>query len=107
TLCRKMAAPKTCGVMIITASRGYLFIKTHESILGTPGTDPWNSWNRSLELLEPILGTPGFHPWLPRFSEQTTSFRLQVPTHIWCTPGKVVKKALQATLSHTASRKPV
>ncbi|MBU2648831.1 hypothetical protein KKI24_29255, partial [bacterium] len=46
-----------------TASRGYLFRKTHES----------------------ILGAPGIHPWLPRFSEQTTSFRLQVPTHIGCT----------------------
>ncbi|MFH2130427.1 MAG: hypothetical protein ABIK68_08640, partial [bacterium] len=45
-------APKTCGYVIITASRGYLFRKTHES----------------------ILGAPGIHPWLPRFSEQTTSF---------------------------------
>ena|GEM_PF-5966354 len=59
-----MGAPKTCEYVIINASRGYLFRKTHES----------------------ILGAPEIHPWLPRFSEQTTSFRLQVPTHIWCTP---------------------
>jgi len=54
---------KNMWYVIITASRGYLFRKTPES----------------------ILGAPGIHPWLPRFSEQTTAFRLQVPTHIWCT----------------------
>ncbi|MFH2130596.1 MAG: hypothetical protein ABIK68_09510, partial [bacterium] len=70
----KWGAPKTCGYGIITASSGFLFRKTHESILGAPGN----------------------HPWLPRFSEQTASFSLQVPTHIWLTPCVRVKSFLMS-----------
>ncbi|MFH2130410.1 MAG: hypothetical protein ABIK68_08555, partial [bacterium] len=60
-LTQQWGAPKTCGYVIITASRGYLFRKMHESIPGFQGflnKQPLSAYRYPHILGAPVKGIP-------------------------------------------------